>query len=103
MWEVRGWGTAVGAYGRRQSQQAAIALELRIGAVRALPEAVETACFRVLQEAKRLAPSRPVFLLTAYDLPEFRQRAQQLGADGYLVKPIPTDALLSLLPAAYWK
>lgn len=46
-----GLAAAVGAYCRRQAQPAAIGLALRIGAVRALPAAIETACFRVLQEA----------------------------------------------------
>ena len=56
--------------------------------------------FRVLAEAKRLAPSRPVFLITAYDLPEFREQARALGADGYLVKPASREQLLSILPTA---
>ncbi len=54
--------------------------------------------FAILREAKRLSPERPVFLITACDFPEFRQKAQELGADGYLVKPTPLDELLGILP-----
>ncbi len=54
--------------------------------------------FGILQEAKRIFPERPVFLITACDIPEFRDRARELGADGYLVKPASRDQLLSILP-----
>lgn len=54
--------------------------------------------FDILREAKRILPERPVYLITACDFPEFREKAKELGADGYLVKPFTQDALLHLLP-----
>jgi len=54
--------------------------------------------FGILQEAKKVLPERPVFLITACDIPEFREKAKELGADGYLVKPASRDQLLSILP-----
>ncbi len=60
--------------------------------------AVSPEGFDILREAKRIFPERPVYLITACDLPEYRQKARELGADGYLVKPIESDKLLSILP-----
>ncbi len=54
--------------------------------------------FMVLREAKKLYPEKPVFLITSCDLPEYRDKAKELGADGYLVKPINQAELLSILP-----
>ena len=54
--------------------------------------------FGILQEAKKVLPERPVFLITACDFPEYREKAKELGADGYLVKPASRDQLLSILP-----
>lgn len=59
---------------------------------------ISTEGFDLLQAAKKVLPERPVYLLTALDLPEFRDRARELGADGFLVKPASRDQLLSLLP-----
>ncbi len=38
-----------------------------------------------------------VVLITAHDTREFREEAQRLGADGYLVKPVPIGELLAAL------
>ncbi|MCM8811943.1 MAG: ATP-binding protein [Candidatus Omnitrophica bacterium] len=54
--------------------------------------------FGILQEAKRIFPERPVFLITACDFPEYREKAKEMGADGFLVKPASQDYLLSILP-----
>jgi CheY-like chemotaxis protein len=39
----------------------------------------------------------PVVMLTAMGLPSDRQRAVEVGADGYMVKPFSPRALLTLL------
>ncbi len=36
-------------------------------------------------------------LITAHDTREFREEAQRLGADGYLVKPVLIGELLAAL------
>ena len=67
-------------------------------ALRGASAGISAEGFSILQEAKRVLPERPVFLITALDIPEFRERARELGADGYLVKPASRDQLLSILP-----
>lgn len=62
------------------------------------PATVSAEGFGILQEAKKVLPERPVFLITACDLPEFREKAKELGADGYLIKPASRDQLLGILP-----
>lgn len=59
---------------------------------------ISTEGFDLLRAAKKVLPERPVYLLTALDLPELRDRARELGADGYLVKPASRDQLLGVLP-----
>jgi CheY-like chemotaxis protein len=44
------------------------------------------------QEAKG-RPHLPIIIVTALDLPEERARFLQLGADGYVAKPVDIDAL----------
>ena len=42
----------------------------------------------------------PIVFLTASQRPEFRQRAQQLGAVGFFEKPYEADALVATLRQA---
>ena len=47
----------------------------------------------VLEEAKKITPGLRVLMLTGYPTLETAQRALQLGADEYLVKPIDKHEL----------
>ena len=42
----------------------------------------------------------PVVVMTGHDTPESRARAVQLGAKGYLCKPVNDEALLAAISAA---
>jgi two-component system, response regulator PdtaR len=44
-----------------------------------------------------------IVVLTAFSEEEYRQRAQELGTSGYVLKPIITETLLPALEAAYHK
>jgi two-component system, cell cycle response regulator len=49
------------------------------------------------QAIKTLEPTTPVILVTAHSDTEFFLRSIEIGIDGYVVKPVVADALLSLL------
>ena len=55
--------------------------------------------FWVCRELKSSPPTAhiPVIMLTAMSLPTDRERAAEVGADGYVVKPFSPRALLTLL------
>ncbi|MGC4042991.1 MAG: response regulator transcription factor [Armatimonas sp.] len=42
-----------------------------------------------------------VVMLTAYDMEEYQSRAYELGASGYILKPITASTLIPQLEAAY--
>ena len=42
-----------------------------------------------------------VVMLTAFAVPEYRERAKRLGACGYVIKPITGDSLLPQIERAY--
>ena len=54
----------------------------------------------VLAAARRLNPNMPVIMLTAYDSPDARQKAKELGACGFVTKPFEVDDLLSTVDRA---
>ena len=45
-------------------------------------------------------PAVPVVVITGHDTPESRARAVQLGAKGYLCKPVNDEALLAAIGVA---
>ncbi len=51
----------------------------------------------VLKEVKRKAPSAKAFMVTGYDDPQSHARAEELGADGYLEKPLSAEKILKVL------
>ena len=53
--------------------------------------------FQVLQEAKRLLPSTKIFMVTGYSDESSHAKAKELGADGYLEKPLSADKILQAL------
>ncbi|HJR80631.1 MAG TPA: response regulator [Anaerolineales bacterium] len=60
------------------------------------------------QAAKKLkstesTKSIPLFALSAYTLPNERQRALQAGCDGYLTKPIYVQGLLDVIHETFEK
>jgi CheY-like chemotaxis protein len=57
----------------------------------------------LLREVKRLRPDMPVMMVTAYDDPERRRKAQEFGAAEFITKPVDFDSLkqrLRQLPMA---
>jgi CheY-like chemotaxis protein len=56
-----------------------------------------------LEAARRIMASRPVcvVMLTAFSDSDVQLRARELGASGYIVKPITSDVLMPLLQEAY--
>lgn len=58
----------------------------------------------LLREIKQLRPELPVLMVTAYGDDERRRRADELGANAFLVKPVHFDELkqqlLGLMPGA---
>jgi len=51
----------------------------------------------LLETVRRLVPSTPVVLMTAFGTPEIRERARSLGAAGVLDKPFDVDGLAGLV------
>jgi len=49
----------------------------------------------VLRAIRETKPQLPVIMMTAYESVQTRTRAEELGAQAYLVKPFETDALLA--------
>jgi DNA-binding NarL/FixJ family response regulator len=49
------------------------------------------------QKIKKENPERIVIILTSYDLPEYREAAQQYGADHFVPKDSSTGKFLSLV------
>lgn len=57
-----------------------------------------------MEAARRIladCPTTCVVMLTAYGDSDFRKRAREIGACGYIVKPITADTLLPQLEEAY--
>ncbi|QDT25384.1 response regulator transcription factor [Gimesia panareensis] len=53
--------------------------------------------FEICEHMKQRESEVPILILTAIDLPESRQLASRVGADGYLLKPFDPDELLALI------
>ena len=53
--------------------------------------------FQVLQEAKRVLPSAKIFMITGYSDEASHTKAKELGADGYLEKPLSVEKILNAL------
>lgn len=53
--------------------------------------------FEVLQKIQELNPKIPVYMVSAYESPEFRIRAEQLGAARFLSKPVDFHLLTDML------
>lgn len=51
---------------------------------------------RILEQLKTCT-----VILTGYDIEEYRQKAEDLGLGGYIVKPVTGKALISALEQAY--
>ncbi len=47
----------------------------------------------VLEEVKQLYPTTQVLLITAYEIDEVRERAEELGIIGLFPKPLDLDDL----------
>jgi DNA-binding response OmpR family regulator len=53
--------------------------------------------FEIVTHARRFSPETRVIMVTAYDSPETRRRAGELGVDGYLEKPIRFTELFEMM------
>jgi len=53
--------------------------------------------FQVLQEAKKLHPAVKIFMVTGYSDDASHAKAKELGADGYLEKPLSAEKILQTL------
>lgn len=51
----------------------------------------------VLKEAKKISAASKVFMVTGYDDADSHAKAQELGADGYLEKPVSAEKILQVL------
>lgn len=49
--------------------------------------------FELLQEVRKMYPTMPFYVVSAYESSEFRSRAEQLGAQRFLSKPVDFHAL----------
>jgi two-component system, OmpR family, response regulator len=59
--------------------------------------------FEVCEWMKRNEPGIPVVILTEIDLPEARDLAEHVGADGYLISPCDGDVLVEHIKVANQK
>lgn len=53
--------------------------------------------FGILQEAKKLHPACHIVMITGFPDEEKQDKAKQLGADDYAIKPIPPEKLLEFM------
>jgi len=53
--------------------------------------------FEICERMKQKDGDVPILILTAIDLPEARDLARRVGADGYLLKPFDPGELLALI------
>lgn len=51
----------------------------------------------ILEEAKKMGVSSKIYMVTGYDDAESHAKAQELGADGYLEKPLELEKMLELV------
>ena len=54
----------------------------------------------ILQEAKKLPIKTKIIIVTGYPDPETEAKAKELGADGYLTKPLPMGKLMEVVKGA---
>ena len=55
--------------------------------------------FEICERMKQAEETTPILILTAIDLPESRELARRVGADGYLTKPFDPKELLDTIAA----
>lgn len=53
--------------------------------------------FSLLKQIRALNPQLPVYMVSAYESADFRQKALQLGASRFLSKPVDFTALRQML------
>lgn len=53
--------------------------------------------FSVYEKIKEINPNAKIYFLTGLDDKEFKDKANQLGADGYITKPIVLDDVIRIL------
>ncbi len=53
--------------------------------------------FELLEAIRNQWPPVPVYLVTAYNIQAYRERAMELGANGYLTKPVDFNELSKLV------
>lgn len=63
-------------------------------------EMPETNALELLEELRQRLPDVRIYLVTAYDGQAYTQRAAELGAHGYLTKPLDFTALRQIVCAS---
>lgn len=53
--------------------------------------------FELLQELRKNYPKIPVYMVSAYESPEYRVKAHSLGASRFLSKPVDFHALIEMI------
>lgn len=53
--------------------------------------------FEVCQHMKQTNPNVPVLIYSQIDMTDARKLAERVGADGYLVKPAPTETIVQMI------
>ncbi len=53
--------------------------------------------FELVQGARKIRPEIPVIFITGYEVDNARERAADLGADGFLAKPFSIQELKQLI------
>ena len=53
--------------------------------------------FGILQEAKKLPIKTKIFIVTGYSDEAKEAKSKELGADGYLTKPLPMSKLMEIV------
>src|SRR5262245_50639417 len=53
--------------------------------------------FELLSEIRKKWPPMPVYLVTAFDAAAYREQADELGASGYLTKPVDFNKVKALI------
>ena len=53
--------------------------------------------FEICERLKHTDEAVPILIVTAIDLPESRELAEKVGADGYLTKPYEPDRLIATM------
>ena len=58
--------------------------------------------FTLMEKVRELHPHVDMFFISAYDLQDYKVRANQMGAKGYFTKPINLKAIQAIINSYFW-